>query len=323
MFTARELTEIKKKREMYQDLKNSYTNYGHTQYPNNKTKINTFKSYSERLDLKKGKFYSNTPICAIDNVKYEIEAGSLMKLDYGNNSVLIATGNLDISNGKIVAPDNTNLIPYPSNTVEYPGFIVDPNHSIFTNNCGEQRSQYQTWVKNLTTTGFEDTNQWRKLNSVDSLHNFDLKGGINLWSEFNVIVTRDSDNGAYIMNGLDRHCFLVDRRNPTLYFNRQDIINFIVNIDDSSHKFRINTEPYTGDFNDKLAPGVDPRDGVYGGQIMTWQPSVSGKYYYNCANHTTMQGEIIIEDGGSGGSTGSGSGSGSGSGYSYSTTTPS
>ena len=46
MFTSRELTEIKKKREMYQDLKNSYTNYGHTQYPNNNTKVNTFKSCS-------------------------------------------------------------------------------------------------------------------------------------------------------------------------------------------------------------------------------------------------------------------------------------
>ena len=310
MFTARELTEIKKKREMYQDLKNSYTNYGHTQYPNNKTKVNTFKSCSERLDLKKGKFYSNTPICAIDNVKYEIEAGSLMKLDYGTNTVLIATGNLDISNGKIVAPHNTNLIPYPSNTVNYPGFIVDPNHSIFTNNCGEQRSQYQTWVTNLTTTGYDDTNQWRKLNSVDPLHNFDLKGGINLWSEFNVYVTNDS-SGAYIMNGLDRHCFLVDRRNPTLHFDRQDIIKFTVDVD-ISHTFRINELPYTMNNNDKLLPGVEPQNGVYGGQTMTWQPSVSGKYYYNCANHATMQGEIIIGDGGSGGSTGSGSGSGSG-----------
>ena len=302
MFTSRELTEIKKKREMYQDLKNSYTNYGHTQYPNNNTKVNTFKSCSERLDLKKGKFYSNTPICAIDNVKYEIEAGSLMKLDYGTNTVLIATGNLDISGGKIVAPDNKHLIPYPSNIVNSAGFIIDPNHSIFTNNCGEQRSQYQTWVKNLTTTGYDDTNQWRKLNSIDPLHNFDLKGGINLWSEFNVYVTNDSTE-AYIMNGLDRHCFLVDRRNPTLHFDRQDIINFNVDkVVGDGHPFRINKEPHTANDDTELAPNVMPPTGVYGGETMTWQPSVDVTYYYNCGKHTTMQGVIIIGDGGSGSS---------------------
>ena len=234
-----------------------------------------------------------------------------MQINYGSNTQLVATGNLDVSGDKLMSPHGNNLIPYPSNTVEYPGFITDPNNTIFKKvGVGNTENQQQNWVRNLSTTEFNDSNQWNKLNKSQDLHNFSLTGGVNLWTEFTINVT--AVTGAYVMNGIHRKGHLTNQQNPTLYFDPYDTINFVIDASGTTsasiHKFRINTTNYKGDtdnyiVSDNYSPYdsmgnllVNPNQGTADGTI-TWTPSRKGRYFYNCHQHGKMHGIIIIGDG--------------------------
>ena len=295
----------------------TYEMFGITKYKNQnqngptRNSINTFNSYSERMELKKGRFYTNTPITGIDNLKYDIKGGNLMQINYGSNTQLVATGNLDVSGDKLMSPHGNNLIPYPSNTVEYPGFITDPNNTIFKKvGVGNTENQQQNWVRNLSTTEFNDSNQWNKLNKSQDLHNFSLTGGVNLWTEFTINVT--AVTGAYVMNGIHRKGHLTNQQNPILYFDPYDTINFVIDASGTTsasiHKFRINTTNYKGDTDVYIVSDYDVYDssgnildtsykkGIANGTI-TWTPSRKGRYFYNCHQHGKMHGIIIIGDG--------------------------
>ena len=286
----------------------TYEMFGITKYKNKnqnqsaptRNSINTFNSYSERMELKKGRFYTNTPINGIDNLKYDIKGGNLMQINYGSNTQLVATGNLDVSGDKLMSPHGNNLIPYPSNTVEYPGFITDPNNTIFKKvGVGNTENQQQNWVRNLSTTEFNDSYQWNKLNKSQDLHNFSLTGGVNLWTEFTITVTAVS--GAYVMNGIHRKGHLTNQQNPTLYFDPYDTINFVIDASGTTsasiHKFRINTTNYKGDTNGYTVSNPPASSqGIADGTI-TWTPSRKGRYFYNCHQHGKMHGIIIIGDG--------------------------
>ena len=290
-----------------------YEMFGVTRYNKSsqvRNSINTFNSYAERLELKKGKQYTNTPINGIDNLKYDMKAGNLMQIKYNNTIPLIATGNLDISGEKLMSPDGKNLIPYPSNTVDYPGFIIDPNNEIFKKiGVGIIENQQQNWIRNLSTTEFNDSNQWNKLNKSQDLQNFTLTGGVNLWSEFNINVT--AITGAYVMNGIHRKGNLINEQNPTLYFDPYDTINFVIDASGTNptgeiHKFRINTTNYKSDSDDYIVSDYFVYDST--GQILqtssgiakgtiTWTPKRKGRFFYNCHQHGKMHGIIIIGDG--------------------------
>ena len=293
----------------------TYEMFGIAKYKNQsgptRNSINTFNSYSERMELKKGRFYTNTPINGIDNLKYDIKGGNLMQINYGSNSPLVATGNLELSGGRLMHSVGENLIPYPSNTVDYPGFITDPNNTIFKKvGVGNTENQQQNWVRNLSTTEFNDSNQWNKLNKSQDLHNFSLTGGVNLWTEFTINVT--AVTGAYVMNGIHRKGHLTNQQNPTLYFDPYDTINFVIDASGTTsasiHKFRINTTNYKGDTDDYIVSDYDVYDssgnildtsykkGIANGTI-TWTPSRKGRYFYNCHQHGKMHGIIIIGDG--------------------------
>ena len=290
-----------------------YEMFGVTRYNNNsqvRNSINTFNSYAERLELKKGKHYTNTPINGIDNLKYDMKAGNLMQIKYNNTIPLVATGKLDISGEKLMSPDGKNLIPYPSNTVDYPGFIIDPNNEIFKKTgVGSTENQQQNWIRNLSTTEFNDSNQWNKLNKSQDLQNFTLTGGVNLWSEFNINVT--AVTGAYVMNGIHRKGNLINERNPTLYFDPYDTINFVIDASGTNptgeiHKFRINTTNYKSDSDEYIVSDYSVYDstgeilqaasGIAKGTI-TWTPKRKGRFFYNCHQHGKMHGIIIIGDG--------------------------
>ena len=285
----------------------TYEMFGITKYQNAnnqsgpiRNSINTFNSYSERLELKKGRLYTNTPINGIDNLKYDIKGGNIMQINYGSNSPLVATGNLELSGGRLMHTGGENLIPYPSNTVDYPGFITDPNNTIFKKvGVGNTENQQQNWVRNLSTTEFNDSNQWNKLNKSQDLHNFSLTGGVNLWSEFTINVT--AVTGAYVMNGIHRKGHLTNQQNPTLYFDPYDTINFVIDASggtsETIHKLRINTTNYKGD-TDNYTVSNPPASsqGIANGTI-TWTPSRKGRYFYNCHQHGKMHGIIIIGDG--------------------------
>ena len=296
----------------------TYEMFGITKYqkanqsnPSIRNSINTFNSYSERMELKKGRFYTNTPINGIDNLKYDIKGGNLMQINYGSNSPLVATGNLELSGGRLMHSVGENLIPYPSNTVDYPGFITDPNNTIFKKvGVGNTENQQQNWVRNLSTTEFNDSNQWNKLNKSQDLHNFSLTGGVNLWTEFTINVTDVS--GAYVMNGIHRKGHLTNEQNPTLYFDPYDTINFVIDASGTTsasiHKFRINTTNYKGDTDDYIVSDYSvyyssgnildktSNQGIADGTI-TWTPSRKSRYFYNCHQHEKMHGIIIIGDG--------------------------
>ena len=289
----------------------TYEMFGISKYQNAnqsgpiRNSINTFNSYSERMELKKGRFYTNTPINGIDNLKYDIKGGNLMQINYGSNSPLVATGNLELSGGRFMDSVGENLIPYPSNTVDYPGFITDPNNTIFKKvGVGNTENQQQNWVRNLSTTEFNDSNQWNKLNKSQDLHNFSLTGGVNLWTEFTINVT--AVTGAYVMNGIHRKGHLTNQQNPTLYFDPYDTINFVIDASggtsETIHKFRINTTNYKGDddiytvSNPPASNPPAPIQGIANGTI-TWTPSRKGRYFYNCHQHGKMHGIIIIGDG--------------------------
>ena len=293
----------------------TYEMFGIAKYKNQsgptRNSINTFNSYSERMELKKGRFYTNTPINGIDNLKYDIKGGNLMQINYGSNSPLVATGNLELSGGRLMHSVGENLIPYPSNTVDYPGFITDPNNTIFKKvGVGNTENQQQNWVRNLSTTEFNDSNQWNKLNKSQDLHNFSLTGGVNLWTEFTINVT--AVTGAYVMNGIHRKGHLTNQQNPTLYFDPYDTINFVIDASGGSsetiHKFRINTTNNKGDTDAFIVSDYDVYDssgnildtsykkGIANGTI-TWTPIRKGRYFYNCHQHGKMHGIIIIGDG--------------------------
>ena len=284
----------------------TYEMFGITKYKNQnqsgptRNSINTFNSYSERMELKKGRFYTNTPINGIDNLKYDIKGGNLMQINYGSNSPLVATGNLELSGGRLMHSVGENLIPYPSNTVDYPGFITDPNNTIFKKvGVGNTENQQQNWVRNLSRTEFNDSNQWNKLNKSQDLHNFSLTGGVNLWTEFTINVT--AVTGAYVMNGIHRKGHLTNQQNPTLYFDPYDTINFVIDASGTTsasiHKFRINTTNYKGNADSYTVSNPPASSqGIANGTI-TWTPSRKGRYFYNCHQHGKMHGIIIIGDG--------------------------
>ena len=282
-----------------------YEMFGVTRYNNNsqvRNSINTFNSYAERLELKKGKQYTNTPINGINNLKYDMKAGNLMQIKYNNTIPLVATGKLDISGEKLMSPNGDNLIPYPSNTITYPGFIIDPNNEIFKKTgVGSTENQQQNWIRNLSTTEFNDSNQWNKLNKSQDLQNFTLTGGVNLWSEFNINVTVDPEVSAYVMNGIHRKGNLINEQNPTLYFDPYDTINFIMDASGNDttniHKLRINITNYRVDDSDKTVTNPQASNqGIAKGTI-TWTPNRKGRFFYNCHRDGKMYGIIIIGDG--------------------------
>ena len=289
------LTPVKKDGSKYEMF--GVTSYNNSQVRNS---INTFNSYAERLELKKGKQYTNTPINGINNLKYDMKAGNIMQIKYNNTIPLVATGNLDISGEKLMSPDGNNLIPYPSNTLTYPGFIIDPNNEIFKKTgVGSTENQQQNWIRNLSTTEFNDSNQWNKLNKSQDLQNFTLTGGVNLWSEFNINVT--AITGAYVMNGIHRKGNLINEQNPTLYFDPYDTINFIMDASGNDttniHKLRINTTNYRVDDSDQTVTNPQAfNQGIAKGTI-TWTPNRKGRFFYNCHQHGEMYGIIIIGDG--------------------------
>ena len=225
---------------------------------------------------------------------------NLMQINYGSNSPLVATGNLELSGGRLMHSVGENLIPYPSNTVDYPGFITDPNNTIFKKvGVGNTENQQQNWVRNLSTTEFNDLNQWNKLNKSQDLHNFSLTGGVNLWTEFTINVTDVS--GAYVMNGIHRKGHLTNEQNPTLYFDPYDTINFVIDASGTTstsiHKFRINTTNYKGDANSYTVSNPPASSQGTADGTITWTPSRKSRYFYNCHQHEKMHGIIIIGDG--------------------------
>ena len=273
--------------------KNGYTynSLGITRYDSastnkNQTAISNYASYAERMELKRGKQFSNSAINGTENLKYDIRAGNLMQVKYntGNYSApLLSTGDLDLADGKLMRND---FIPYGT-TINYPGLITDYSNNIFkTSGVGTSDNQQQHWIRNLTTQQHVGSHNWNKLNSEEQMSGFSLTSPILLWTAFDINITTQSDVSGYIFNGTHRKGELQNSINPTLYYDVNDHINFNVNVD---------TDIYIS--TDNVSTNTKENDG-----IISLNSKQNGTYYYNAAgtNNTLMTGKIIVGNGGLG-----------------------
>ncbi len=96
-----------------------------------------------------------------------------------------------------------------------------------------------------------------------------------------------SGASAYTMSGTDK-AGSVSGNNPTITMNAYDTITFNVNA--SGHPFYVKTVAGTGSSNQ--AAGVTNNGAEVG--TVTFKPTSSGTYYYNCEFHGSMQGTINV-----------------------------
>tara|TARA_B100001250_G_scaffold43195_1_gene34076 strand:- start:6844 stop:9288 length:2445 start_codon:yes stop_codon:yes gene_type:complete len=94
-------------------------------------------------------------------------------------------------------------------------------------------------------------------------------------------------SGAYTLSGTDK-AGNVSGNNPSITCNAGDTLNFVV--DASGHPLWIKTTQGTGTGNQ--ATGVT-NGGTESGTV-TWTPSASGTYYYQCEYHNSMNGTINV-----------------------------
>ena len=296
-----------------------YNSMGITRYDpaptnSNQVGISSYSSYSQRMDIKLGKQFSNTSINGTEQVKYESKSGNLIRVTYNQgennyNSPLVATGDLDSSGGKVMKND---FIPY-GEIIDYPGFITDDGNSIFkTSGNGRCSEQCQTWVKNLTSVEHVGSDKWNRLNSNETMSGFLLTTPVLLWTAFDINITdsQRSDLSGYIFNGKHRRGILKDSFNPVLYFDEYDHINFTINvsgpnilainsIDTSGTNNLITQDIQTNLGNNDIIPG---QQDLSNNMKLHWNPKDKGIYYYNNINaHPVIGGKIVIGniDGGS------------------------
>tara|TARA_B100000035_G_C21037062_1_gene571630 strand:+ start:6842 stop:8932 length:2091 start_codon:yes stop_codon:yes gene_type:complete len=97
--------------------------------------------------------------------------------------------------------------------------------------------------------------------------------------------------GQYTFTGQDRQASHSNNQQPTINLVVGDTINFAVNVS-SSHPFYIKTVQGTGTGNQVTTPSASGQ-GSYNGTV-SWTPNTSGTYFYQCRNHNSMHGEIIV-----------------------------
>ena len=102
--------------------------------------------------------------------------------------------------------------------------------------------------------------------------------------EINVTASNASD---YTLSGSDR-MGIVSGSDPNLTFSVGDTIDFVV--DASGHPFYLKTVQGTGTSN--LISGVT-NNGATNGTV-SWTPTASGTYYYQCSLHNEMYGTITV-----------------------------
>ena len=252
-----------------------YNSVGITRYDGapqnpNQTAISNYRSYEERMELKKGKQFSNTPINGTEHLKYDSRTGNLLQIKYNSDSYhspLVATGDLDVSGGKIMKND---FIPY-GEIIDYPGFITDYSSNIFkTTGIGTPDNQQQIWIRNLTSIQHTGSHHWNKLNSQEDMTGFSLKSPILLWTAFDLNITTQSNISGYIINGTHRKGIIKNEINPVLYYDVYDHINFNI-----SGNFSL-TIYHDKSRNNPVSIDIDVEE-----KKIAWNPKQKGIYYYD------------------------------------------
>ena len=105
-------------------------------------------------------------------------------------------------------------------------------------------------------------------------------------TSFTINVTA-SNSTDYNLSGADRNGN-VTGNDPSITFNVGDVIDF--NVDASGHPFYLKTVQGTG--TSDLISGVT-NNGATNGTV-SWTPTASGTYYYQCSLHNEMYGTITV-----------------------------
>lgn len=105
---------------------------------------------------------------------------------------------------------------------------------------------------------------------------------------FSIDVTANSSSD-YTLSGTDRNG-AVSGNDPNLTFNIGDTINFAVNA--SGHPFYLKTVQGTG--TNDLVSGATNNGAT--NDTVSWTPTATGTYYYQCSLHNGMYGTITISN---------------------------
>jgi len=150
-----------------------------------------------------------------------------------------------------------------------------------------------------------------------------VSGGSGTTTTFEISVT-NSGTTYYVMSGTDETTTHSSANNPTITVKSGNAVVFDVNA--SGHPFWIKSNQSTGTDN-RLPSFIVDNNGADVGKVIFETVGLSaGTYYYNCENHSSMKGSIVVtsatssihgEDGEDGTITGGRFGTGGGGGASY------
>ena len=113
------------------------------------------------------------------------------------------------------------------------------------------------------------------------------------WDKMKIVLYVTTSGGNYEFTGVDRTTSHSNSFGATINLNVGDTVNFVLQNVGASHPFYIKNSPVTGNadvVNNPSAIG----NGSAGNNTIEWTPSVAGTYYYQCFNHTNMNGQIIV-----------------------------
>jgi plastocyanin len=107
---------------------------------------------------------------------------------------------------------------------------------------------------------------------------------------YSMDVVNNSNVAWTFSNGTDRNG-AVSGDGPTITMLVGDTLEMTVN-SNFAHPLYIKTVQSTG--TGDQVPGVT-NNGAFGGSTISWTPNTAGTFYYNCANHTVMNGTIVVQ----------------------------
>ena len=138
----------------------------------------TARNHEDLLTLTKGMHHcAAADSSGADTLKYDILSGNKMVVDYGKHNPVTYTGDLDAVGKRTLEP---NMIPYPSTingVTGYPGFIVDVCGTLF--GTGELGAG-PAWVDIISDVSYTNTNDYKRDNKSQPLHNFHYPGRVTL-----------------------------------------------------------------------------------------------------------------------------------------------
>lgn len=104
---------------------------------------------------------------------------------------------------------------------------------------------------------------------------------------YNITVTYSSF--SYVLNGTDR-VGSVSGTQPSVTIHVGDTLNFNLSNIPGSHPFRIRTSSGEENVSTPSASGQSST----GNSTVSWTPNEAGAFVYQCSNHSSMKGDIIV-----------------------------